>query len=65
MCIRDRRYELTVLVRVRGNSDAERDAMLRRRAFDERVTAIVRSAQNASEFDPSLDASLAVRLRCV
>ena len=36
--------------------------MLRRRAFDERVTAIVRSAQNASEFDPSLDASLAVRL---
>lgn len=58
------RHELTVLVRVRvrGNSDAERDAMLRRRSFDERVTAIVRAAQKAGEFDPKLDASLAVRL---
>jgi hypothetical protein len=56
------RYELTVLVRVRGNSDAERDAMLRRRAFDESVTAIVRAAQAAGEFDAKLDASLAVRL---
>jgi AcrR family transcriptional regulator len=56
------RYELTVLVRVHGNSDAERDAVVRRRQFDERVTAIVRSAQDAREFDPTLDASLAVRL---
>jgi AcrR family transcriptional regulator len=56
------RFELTVLVRVRGNSGAERDAMVRRRAFDEAVTAIVRSAQTAGEFDPQLDASLAVRL---
>jgi AcrR family transcriptional regulator len=56
------RYELTVLVRVRGNSDAERDAMVRRRAFDESVTAIVRDAQTAGEFDAKLDASLAVRL---
>lgn len=56
------RFELTVLVRVRGNSDAERDAMLRRRSFDESVTAIVRAAQSAGEFDPGLDASLAVRL---
>jgi len=56
------RFELTVLVRVRGNSDAERDAMVRRRAFDERVTAIVRAAQAAGEFDPNLDAALAVRL---
>ena len=56
------RYELTVLVRVRGNSDAERDAMLRRRAFDERVSAIVRAAQAAGEFDPGLDAALTVRL---
>ena len=56
------RFELTVLVRVRGNSDAERDAMVRRRAFDERVTAIVRAAQAAGEFDPQLDAALAVRL---
>jgi AcrR family transcriptional regulator len=56
------RFELTVLVRVRGNSSAERDALLRRRSFDERVTAIVRNAQAAGEFDTNLDASLAVRL---
>ncbi len=56
------RFELTILVRVRGNSSAERDAMVRRRAFDERVAAIVREAQSAGEFDPTLDASLSVRL---
>ena len=56
------RFELTVLVRVRGNSNTERDAMVRRRAFDELVTAIVRNAQAAGEFDRALDASLAVRL---
>lgn len=56
------RFELTVLVRVRGNSDAEREAMLRRRAFDDRVTAIVRAAQASGEFEPALDAALAVRL---
>jgi AcrR family transcriptional regulator len=56
------RFELTVLVRVRGNSAAERDAMVRRRAFDEAVTAIVRQAQTAGQFDAKLDASLAVRL---
>jgi AcrR family transcriptional regulator len=56
------RYELTVLVRVRGNSEAERDAMTRRRTFDEAVTAIVRAAQAAGEFDKKLDPSLSVRL---
>jgi AcrR family transcriptional regulator len=56
------RFELTVLVRVRGNSDTEREAMARRRSFDEAVTVIVRAAQAAGEFDPTLDASLAVRL---
>lgn len=56
------RFELAVLVRVRGNSNAERDALVRRRAFDEQVAGIVRAAQAAGEFDRSLDASLAVRL---
>jgi AcrR family transcriptional regulator len=56
------RFELTVLVRAHGNSEAERDALVRRRSFDERITTIVRSAQAAGEFDPGLDASLAVRL---
>ncbi len=54
--------ELTVLVRVRGNAEVERAALARRRAFDARVTAIVREAQAAGDFDPDADAGLVVRL---
>jgi AcrR family transcriptional regulator len=54
--------ELTVLVRVRGNSPTERAALERRRRFDGAVAAIVREAQAAGEFDPALDAALFVRL---
>jgi AcrR family transcriptional regulator len=54
--------ELTVLVRVRGNAKVERDAIERRRDFDARVTAIVREAQAAGEFDPAFDPALLVRL---
>jgi AcrR family transcriptional regulator len=54
--------ELTVLVRVRGNSPAEREALKRRRAFDAAVSAVVREAQAAGEFDAGLDAALFVRL---
>lgn len=54
--------ELTVLVRVRGNSAVERYARARRQAFDRRVAALVREAQEAGVCDPALDASLVVRL---
>lgn len=54
--------ELTVLVRIRGNAKAERDAIERRRAFDAHVTSIVREAQAAGDFDPDFDAALIVRL---
>ena len=54
--------ELTVLVRVRGNSETERNAIERRRAFDAAVVTIVRAAQLAGEFDPALDAGIVVRL---
>lgn len=54
--------ELTVLVRVRGNSETERHAIERRRAFDTAMVAIVREAQRAGEFDASLDAPVVVRL---
>jgi AcrR family transcriptional regulator len=54
--------ELTVLVRVRGNAKVERDAIERRRAFDAHVTAIVREAQAAGDFDVGLDPALFVRL---
>ncbi len=56
------RPELTVLVRVRGNSRAERRAIARRRTFDAAVAELVREAQAAAELDPALDAGLVVRL---
>ncbi len=54
--------ELTVLVRVRGNSPVELAALERRRAFDAAVATIVREAQAAGDFDATLDAALFVRL---
>ncbi len=54
--------ELTVLVRVRGNTETERKAIVRRREFDQAVTALAREAQAAGDLDPSLDASILVRL---
>ena len=54
--------ELTVLVRVRGNSETERRAIARRRAFDRVVTELVGEAQAAGAVAAGLDASLTVRL---
>ncbi len=56
------RPELTVLIRVRGNSSVERHALARRRAFDRTVADVVREAQAAGDFQPALDAGLVVRL---
>ena len=56
------RPELTVLVRVRGNSRTERRALARRREFDALVAALVREAQTAGDVDPALDGGLVVRL---
>lgn len=56
------RPELTVLVRVRGNSRAARRAIARRRAFDASVAVLVRQAQISAALDPALDAGLVVRL---
>jgi len=54
--------ELTVLVRVRGNSRTERHAIARRRAFDAIVTDLITQAQAAGDVDPALDAGLVIRL---
>jgi AcrR family transcriptional regulator len=56
------RPELTVLVRVRGNTEVERRALERRRAFDSAVAAIVREAQAAGEFRAAFDPAIVVRL---
>ncbi len=54
--------ELTVLVRVRGNSPTERAAIERRRAFDGAVANIVREAQAEGDFAEALDPALVSRL---
>jgi AcrR family transcriptional regulator len=53
---------VTLLLRVRGNSDVERDALERRRAFDHQVTAMVRAAQEEGSVRSDVEASVATRL---
>jgi len=53
---------VTLLLRVRGNSDIERAALERRRAFDRQVTALVRAAQVEGTVRADLEASVATRL---
>jgi AcrR family transcriptional regulator len=53
---------VTLLLRVRGNSEIERRALDRRRAFDQAVTSIVRAARAEGAVRPDVDASVATRL---
>jgi len=53
---------VTLLLRVRGNSDVERAALERRRAFDHRVTALVTEAQRAGQVRADVDGAVATRL---
>ncbi|GAA1829646.1 TetR/AcrR family transcriptional regulator [Agromyces salentinus] len=58
----DRLPSVTLLLRVRGNTDVERRALERRRAFDRRVTALVSEAQAEGSLRSDLDASVVSRL---
>jgi AcrR family transcriptional regulator len=53
---------VTLLLRVRGNSPTELDALARRREFDHRVTAIVTAAADEGDLRADVDPSLATRL---
>lgn len=53
---------VTLLLRVRGNSEVERAALERRRAFDHQVTELVRAAQAEGTVRTDVDASIATRL---
>ncbi|ANY05516.1 TetR/AcrR family transcriptional regulator [Pseudonocardia sp. HH130630-07] len=53
---------VTLLLRVRGNTETERWALERRRAFDGVVTGIVRQAVEAGEVRSDVDPALAARL---
>lgn len=53
---------VTLLLRVRGNTDTERWAMARRREFDQRVAALLKQAAADGDLRADVDARLATRL---
>jgi AcrR family transcriptional regulator len=53
---------VTLLLRVRGNSDVERNALHRRREFDRIVTGLVRAAEEEGDVRPDVDPAITSRL---
>ena len=53
---------VTLLLRVRGNSEVERSALQRRREFDRFVTALVRAAEHEGDVRPDVDPAVTSRL---
>jgi AcrR family transcriptional regulator len=53
---------VTLLLRVRGNTDTERWAMARRREFDQQVAALLKEAAADGDLRSDVDARLATRL---
>ena len=53
---------VTLLLRVRGNTEVERNALARRRAFDKRVTALVTEARDEGSLRSDIDVRVVERL---
>ena len=53
---------VTLLLRLRGNTDVERAALERRRRFDRIVTDLVRAAEEEGDVRPDVDPALTSRL---
>jgi AcrR family transcriptional regulator len=53
---------VTLLLRLRGNSEVERTALHRRREFDRVVTGLVRAAEHEGDVRPDVDPALISRL---
>jgi AcrR family transcriptional regulator len=53
---------VTLLLRVRGNSEVEREALLRRREFDHAVTALVAEARDEGSVRSDIDPRVVTRL---
>jgi AcrR family transcriptional regulator len=53
---------VTLLLRVHGNTDVERDALARRRAFDRSVTALVAEAREEGSLRSDIDPRIVTRL---
>lgn len=54
--------EVSLLLRVRGNTETERWALAERRQYHDRLVGLVREAQQAGEVRADIDAALFVRL---
>jgi AcrR family transcriptional regulator len=53
---------VTLLLRVRGNTDVERAALSRRRQFDRFVAGLVRQAESDGDVRPDIDPAITARL---
>jgi len=53
---------VTLLLRVRGNTKAERQALARRREFDAAVASLVAQARDEGDLRPDVDPALVARL---
>jgi AcrR family transcriptional regulator len=53
---------VTLLLRIRGNTDVERAALDRRRSFDRLVASLVSEAQRAGDLRADIDPAVAARL---
>lgn len=53
---------VTLLLRIRGNTEIERDALARRRKFDRLVTDLVRQAEAEGDIRPDIDPAITARL---
>jgi AcrR family transcriptional regulator len=53
---------VTLLLRVRGNTEVEREALARRRGIDARLAALVKAAVDAGEIRDDIDPRLVSRL---
>jgi AcrR family transcriptional regulator len=53
---------VTLLLRVRGNTEIEREALARRRAIDARLAALVKAAVDAGQIRDDIDPRLVSRL---
>ena len=60
--LQDRLPYVTLLLRVRGNTDVERSALTRRRQFDRYVAGLVRQAEADGDVRPDVDPAITARL---
>lgn len=58
----DRLPFVTLLLRVRGNTKVERDALSRRREFDQVVAELVKQAEAEGDVRPDIDPAVTARL---